>query len=130
MAHQKRVISTDKSPKAIGPYSQAIHAGCFIFCSGQVGFNPATGFLVEGGVTAETRQALLNIKAILEAAGSDFAHVVKTTIFLQNINDFSTVNAIYGEFFSTEPPARSTVQVAALPRNAAVEIECVALVID
>lgn len=130
MSHEKRVISTETGPKAIGPYSQAIHAGCFIFCSGQVGFNPATGILVEGGVEAETRQALTNLKAILEAAGSDLAYVVKTTIFLRDIQDFTRVNAVYAEFFSSEPPARSTVQVAALPRNAAVEIECVALVVD
>lgn len=123
---KKEVVNTDKA-KAIGPYSVGIKAGPFLFCSGQVGMDQATGNLVEGGVEAETRQAILNLSNILEAAGSGLDRVVKTTVFLRDINDFGRMNAVYGEFFKTEPPARSTFQVAALPRGAAVEIELMAL---
>ncbi len=123
---KKEVVNTEKA-KAIGPYSVGVKAGHFVFCSGQVGMDQATGSLVEGGVEGETRQALRNLSAILEAAGSSLERVVKTTVFLRDINDFNRMNAVYAEFFKTEPPARSTFQVAALPRGAAVEIECMAL---
>lgn len=125
--NQKEVVVSEKAPKAIGPYSAGIKAGHFVFVSGQLGFDPATGSLVEGGVEAETRQLLTNMGNILEAAGSGMDQVVKTTVFLRDINDFARMNAIYGEFFKTNPPARSAFQVAALPRGAAVEIEAVAL---
>ncbi|MBA4420696.1 MAG: reactive intermediate/imine deaminase [Anaerolinea sp.] len=126
MLANKKVISADKAPKAIGPYSHAIQAGDFVYTSGQLGFDPATGALVEGGVEAQARQALINLGAVLTAAGCDFSQVVKTTVFLKDINDFARVNAIYGEFFAQEPPARSAVQVAALPKDGLVEIEAVA----
>ena len=122
----KEAVQTDKA-KPIGPYSLGIKAGPFVFCSGQTGTDPSTGNTVEGGVEAETRQTLINLGSILEAAGSDLDHVVKTTVILQDINDFSKMNAVYGEFFKSDPPARSTFQVAALPRGAAVEIEAIAL---
>lgn len=123
---QKTAVQTDKA-KAIGPYSLGIKAAHFVFCSGQTGNDQATGNLVEGGVEAETRQTLINLGAILEAAGSDLEHVVKTTVFLRDINDFAKMNAVYAQFFQSDPPARSTFQVAALPRGAAVEIEAIAL---
>lgn len=124
----RSVISTESAPKAVGPYSQAIRAGDFVFTAGQVGINPATGTL-EGDVEVQTRQALENVKAILEAAGTDVSMVVKTTVFLANMDDFATMNSIYAEFFGQSgPPARSTVQVARLPLGALVEIEAVALV--
>lgn len=125
--NQKEVVTSDKAPKAIGPYSVAINAGHFVFTSGQLGFDPATGNMVEGGIEAETRQALTNLSSILQAAGSSLANVVKTTVFLRDINDFARMNGVYGEFFTETPPARSAFQVAALPRGAAVEIEAVAL---
>ena len=106
-------MTTDKA-KAIGPYSVGVKVGNLVFVSGQLGMDQATGALVEGGVEAETRQALVNLANILEAAGSSLEHVVKTTVFLRDINDFNRMNAVYGEFFKTEPPARSTFQVAAL----------------
>ena len=121
------VIHTDKAPKAIGPYSQAIRVGSFIHTAGQVALDPATGQLVEGGIEAQTRQALQNLARVLEAAGSSLRHVVKTTVFMQNLGEFAQMNAVYGEMFGEHRPARSTVQVAALPRGAAVEIECVAV---
>lgn len=122
----REVIATADAPAAIGPYSQAIKAGGFVFTAGQLGLDPATGKLAEG-VEAQTRQALANLKAILAAAGSSPAQVVKTTIFLADLADFAKVNAIYAEVFDAAPPARSTVQVAALPSSARVEIEAVAL---
>jgi 2-iminobutanoate/2-iminopropanoate deaminase len=124
---QRNIIQTQHAPAAIGPYSQAIQAGNFLFASGQLGLNPQTGKLQEG-VEAQTRQALTNVQAVLQAAGSRIDRVVKTTIFLADINDFAKVNAIYAEVFQHEPPARSTVQVAALPLGGLVEIEIVALV--
>lgn len=124
----KEAVQTDKA-KAIGPYSLGIKAGPFVFCSGQTGTDPSTGNLVDGGVEAETRQTLVNLAAILEAAGSDLEHMVKTTVFLRDIHDFDKMNAVYGQFFKNDPPARSTFQVAALPRGAAVEIEAIALLI-
>jgi 2-iminobutanoate/2-iminopropanoate deaminase len=125
---QKRVIHTDKAPKAIGPYSQAIKTDSVVYTAGQVGFEPATMEIVKGGVEAETRQVLTNLKNVLEAAGSGLEHVVKTLVFLQDMADFPKMNAIYTEYFPENPPARSTVQVAALPKGALVEIEAVALI--
>ena len=123
---QRKAISTQHAPAALGPYSQAIHAGNFVFASGQLGLDPKTGKLQEG-IEAQTRQVLANLSAVLTAAGSSTDKVVKTTIFLANIADFAQVNALYGEVFKQEPPARSTVQVAALPLGGLVEIEVIAL---
>jgi 2-iminobutanoate/2-iminopropanoate deaminase len=128
MHAEKQIIFSEKAPKAIGPYSQAIRAGHILYTSGQLGMVPSSGNLVEGGVEAETRQALVNLTAILESAGTDLGSVLKTTVFLRDINDFSRMNSIYAEFFKEVPPARSAVQVAALPKGAAVEIEAVALI--
>jgi 2-iminobutanoate/2-iminopropanoate deaminase len=128
--NEKSVVTAEKAPKAIGPYSVAVKAGHLLYTSGQIGLVPETGALVEGGVEAETRQVLANLGAVLEASGCTLDSVVKTTVFLKDINDFSRVNAIYGEYFTSNPPARSAVQVAALPRGAAVEIECVAVLSD
>jgi 2-iminobutanoate/2-iminopropanoate deaminase len=119
-------IATDKAPAAIGPYSQGVRAGNFVFFSGQIPLNPRTGELVEGGIREQTEQVMANMKEALVAAGLTFAQVVKTTIFLTNLADFTLVNDIYGRFFGETPPARATVQVAALPRGAAVEIEWIA----
>lgn len=127
---EKIVIATEKAPKAIGPYSVGIRSGCFIYTAGQIGINPTTGEVVTGGIEAETRQVLNNIHNILEAAGSALQHVVKTTVFLRDMNDFPRMNAVYAEFFSTEPPARSTIGVSALPKGVAVEIEAIALIKD
>ena len=124
---QKDVIFAEKAPKAIGPYSAGIRAGNLVFTAGQLGIDPLTGNLVPGGVEAETRQALLNLQAILEAGGASLTSVVKTTVFLRDMADFTKMNSVYGEFFTQNPPARSTIQVAALPKNGAVEIEAVAL---
>ena len=123
---KRTVVTTDQAPKAIGPYSVATKAGPFVFTSGQLGLEPASGALVDGGVEAETRQALTNLRHVLEAAGSSLSLVVKTTVFLRDINDFARMNAVYGEFFTQDPPARSAVQVAALPKGGAVEIEAIA----
>lgn len=123
---RREVVTTEKA-RAIGPYSVGIKAGHFVFCSGQLGLDQSTGELVVGGVEAETRQALVNLSNVLEAAGSSLAQVVKTTVFLRDINDFARMNVIYAEFFPSEPPARSAFQVGALPRAAAVEIEATAL---
>ena len=123
----KKIISTGKAPKAIGPYSQAIRTENLVFTAGQVGLNPATMEIVEGGIEAQTRQVLTNLKHVLEAADSGLNFVVKTTVFLQSMGDFATMNSIYQEFFPENPPARSTVAVAGLPKGALVEIECIAL---
>ena len=123
----KKIVSTDKAPKAIGPYSQAIRTDSFVFTAGQVGLDPATMEIVEGGVEAQTRQVLTNLKNVLEAADSGLNFVVKTTVFLQSMGDFAAMNGVYVEFFPGNPPARSTVAVAGLPKGALVEIECVAL---
>ncbi len=120
-------IHTDNAPKAIGPYSQAVRVGSFIHTAGQVALDPATGQLVEGGIEAQTRQVLRNLSHVLDAAGSSLRHVVKTTVFLKDMGEFAQMNTVYGEMFGEHRPARSTVQVAALPRGAAVEIECVAV---
>ncbi len=122
----RRVIHADAAPKAIGPYSQAIRAGALVYTAGQVGLDPAAGKLVEGGVAEQTRQALANVKAILEAAGTSIDRVIKTTVFMADLSQFSTMNAVYAEFFPANPPARSTVQVAALPLGALVEVEAIA----
>jgi 2-iminobutanoate/2-iminopropanoate deaminase len=123
----KTVVIAHEAPRPIGPYSQAIRAGDLLFTSGQVGIDFSTGKLAEGGVQAETRQAMENLRAVLKAAGSDFSRVVKSTLFLADMADFAEVNRVYGEFFASEPPARSTFQVAALPLGARIEIEMVAL---
>ena len=120
-------IQTNGAPAAIGPYSQAIASGTLVFASGQIALDPASGQLVEGDVRAQTRQALHNLSAVLEAAGSSLGQVVKTTVFLVAMADFTAMNEVYGDFFASDPPARSTIAVAELPRNARVEIEAVAL---
>jgi len=125
---EKEIVRTNNAPKAIGPYSVGVKAGHFVFTAGQIGLDPQTGVIVAGGIEAETRQALTNVRAILEKAGSSLDLVVKTTVFLQDMNDFARMNAVYGEFFVTDSPARSAVQVAGLPKGAQVEIEAVALV--
>jgi 2-iminobutanoate/2-iminopropanoate deaminase len=124
----KKIVHTEKAPKAIGPYSQAIRIEGLIFTAGQVGLDPASMEIVEGGIEAQTRQALTNLKHILECTSSGLNFVVKTTVFLPDIGDFAKMNAVYTEFFPENAPARSIVQVAALPKGALVEIECVALV--
>ena len=126
----KSAVSTPLAPAAIGPYSQAVIVGDFVYTSGQVGFNPASGELVEGGIEAQTEQVLHNLEAVLVAAGSSLTQVVKTTVFLKDMNDFAAMNAVYAHRLAPEgatPPARSTVEVARLPREARVEIEAVAL---
>jgi 2-iminobutanoate/2-iminopropanoate deaminase len=122
----KKIVSTEKAPKAIGPYSQAICIEGLVFTAGQVGLDPATMELVEGGIETQTRQVLTNLSHVLDAADSGLNFVIKTTVFLKDMADFSAMNAIYAEFFPGKPPARSTVQVAGLPKGALVEIECVA----
>lgn len=122
----RSVVATGDAPQAIGPYSQAITLDGLVFCSGQIPLTPQ-GTLVEGDIAAQTRQVLTNLKHVLEAAGSSLGQVLKTTVFLADMADFQAMNAVYGEFFTSEPPARSTVQVARLPRDARVEIEAIAL---
>ncbi len=124
---KKEIISTDKAPKAIGPYSAGIKTDQLVFTAGQLGIIPESGIIIDGGVENETRQSLTNIQHILEAAGTNLGMVVKTTVFLRDMNDFNRMNSVYAEFFKENPPARSTVQVAALPKGAAVEIEAIAL---
>jgi len=125
---QKEIIHTDKAPKAIGPYSVANRVGDLVYTAGQTGLDPLTNELVPGGIQAETRQVLTNIKNVLEAAGSSLEQVIKTTVFLRDINDFTQMNAVYAEFFPKNHPARTTIQVVAVPRGGAVEIEAVAVV--
>ena len=122
----KKVINTNQAPAAIGPYSQAIQVGNLVYTSGQIPIDPATGQLVEGGIKEQTRQSLTNIKAILEEAGLSMNNVVKTTVFLADMNDFADMNSVYAEFFSEPYPARSAVAVKTLPKGALVEIEVVA----
>jgi 2-iminobutanoate/2-iminopropanoate deaminase len=124
---ERQVIHTDKAPKAIGPYSQAIRVGDYVFCAGQAGLDPATGNLISGGIEAETRRVLQNLAAVLDAAGTSLSRAVKTTVFLLDMNEFQKMNGVYAEFFPANPPARSTVQVARLPKDARVEIEVIAL---
>ncbi len=123
----RQAITTTGAPAAVGPYSQAIGVGDLVFCSGQIGLDPATGNLVDGGIEAQAERALKNLSAVLDAAGLGFADVVKTTIFLADIDDFATVNGIYGTHMPDPPPARSTFAVAALPKGAVVEIEAIAV---
>ena len=122
----KEIISTDKAPGAIGPYSQAIKVSDLVFCSGQIPIDPATGEFVSQDVAEQTKQVLRNLSAVLEAAGSGLDKVVKTTVFLADMGDFAAMNDVYAEFFSENKPARATVQAARLPRDARVEIECIA----
>jgi 2-iminobutanoate/2-iminopropanoate deaminase len=122
----KKIISTNEAPAAIGPYSQAVRSGNFLFCSGQIPLDPKSGEIGSGDISAQTRRVLDNIAALLRAERLGFDNVVKTTIFLTNLGDFQTVNEIYGSYFKQDPPARSTVQVSALPKGANVEIEVIA----
>ena len=122
----KQVISTEKGPKAIGPYSQAIKAGGFVFISGQVAFDPATGQLVEGDVARQTARVLENLKAIADAAGTSLDRAVKATVFLKDMNDFTAMNEVYAKYFPKDPPARATVEVARLPKDVRVEIDIIA----
>ena len=121
------VISTDRGPRAIGPYSQAIRANGFLFLSGQVSLDPATQQLVPGGIAQQTERVLENLKGVLEAAGSSLDRVVKTTVYLKDMNDFSAMNEVYARYFPNDPPARATVEVARLPKDARVEIDLIAL---
>ncbi len=123
----KKIVSTEKAPKAIGPYSQAVRIENLVYTAGQIALDPATMELVSGGVEAQTRRVLTNLKNVLESAGSGLNYVIKTTVFLADMKDFSAMNAVYAEFFTENPPARSTIAVAALPKNGLVEIEVVAL---
>jgi 2-iminobutanoate/2-iminopropanoate deaminase len=125
---KKKVVQTDGAPKAIGPYSQAIQAGGFLFLSGQIPLDPRTGELIKGDIDLQTKRVLENIKGVLESQKLGMEDVVKVTIFLKNIENFNQVNEIYGTYFPTSPPARSTVEVARLPRNAEIEIEAIALI--
>jgi 2-iminobutanoate/2-iminopropanoate deaminase len=122
----KQIIATDKAPQAIGPYSQAVRAGDFIFCSGQIPMDPETGELVTGGIGAQAERVLNNIRAVLEAAGAGLDRVVKCTVFLADMDDFAGMNEVYGRFFREGPPARAAVEVSRLPRGVGVEIEAVA----
>lgn len=123
----KKIIATTEAPAAVGPYSQAVRVGNLVFCSGQIPLDPATQQMVTGDITAQTKRVMENITAVLRAEGLSFEHVVKTTIFLTNLGDFQTVNELYGGHFKSNPPARSTVQVSALPKGANVEIEVIAV---
>lgn len=123
---QKQVIHTSEAPQALGPYSQAVRVGNFVFLSGQIPLDPASGKVVEGDIDAQTRRVMENLSAVLRASGASFAEVVKTTIFLADLGHFSKMNEIYGTYFASEPPARSTVQVGALPRGVLIEIDMIA----
>ncbi len=124
----RKAIETKKAPGAIGPYSQAIVVNNFIFCSGQVGKDPKTNQFVEGGVKAQTKQVLENLKAVLASGGADFSDVVKTTVYLKNVSDFSQMNEVYATYFQKPYPARATIEAARLPQDALVEIECIAFI--
>ena len=126
MSWERIIVKTDQAPAAVGPYSQAVRIGNLVYTAGQIPLDPATGKLVEGAIEAQTRRALENLKAVLEAAGASLSSVVKTTVFLQNMGDFGAMNGVYAQFFGDGPPARSAVEVAALPLGAEVEIEAVA----
>ena len=123
---EKIIVKTDKAPAAIGPYSAGVRAGNFVFTAGQIPLDPATGLMADT-IEEQTRQSLSNVKAILEAAGTDLQHVIKTTVFLQSMDDFAAMNGVYAEFFTENCPARSAVEVARLPKNAMVEIEAIAI---
>lgn len=122
----KEIIATDRGPKAIGPYSQAVKSKGFVFLSGQICLDPATQQVLEGDITKQTERVMENLKGVVEAAGSSLGHVVKTTVFLADMNDFAKMNEVYARYFPAAPPARSTVQVARLPRDVKVEIELIA----
>jgi len=130
VANDKTAVQTDLAPQALGPYSQAIVAGGVVYCAGQIPLDPKTGAVVPGGVAEQTAQVMANLRAVLKAAGSDLGRAVKTTVFLQSMKDFAAMNEVYGrpEYFGPNPPARSTIEVARLPRDVLVEIEVVALV--
>ena len=123
----KEIISTEKGPKAIGPYSQAVRANGFIFVSGQIPLDPATGQLVEGDIASQTTRVIENMKAIVEAAGSSLNHVVKISVFLKDMNDFAAMNEVYARHFTTNPPARATIEASRLPRDVRVEMDLIAL---
>jgi 2-iminobutanoate/2-iminopropanoate deaminase len=127
MSHHREIVHTDKAPKAIGPYSQANIAGSLIFVSGQLGFDPATGEFVAGGVREQTHQVLKNMTAILEAAGASLADVTACTVYLKDMNDFAAMNEVYAQYFSENPPSRAAIQVARLPKDGIVEISCIAV---
>ncbi len=122
-----KTIATTKAPQALGPYSQAIAANGFVFASGQIAIDPTHGQIIDGGIAEQTRQVLNNLQAVLQAAGTDLSKVVKTTVYLKDMEDFVVMNGIYGEFFADTKPARATVEVARLPKDVKVEIDCVAL---
>lgn len=124
----REVVATDSAPKAIGPYSQAIRAGGFVFCSGQIALDPASNQLIQGDVAAQTERVLRNLTAVLAQAGSSLEQAVKTTVFLKNMGDFAAMNEVYGRFFTKQPPARSTVEAARLPKDVLVEIDVIAAV--
>lgn len=126
MGYTKEIVITENAPKAIGPYSVGVKAGKMVFTAGQLGIDPGTGEFVTGGIEAQTRKALENVAAVLEAAGTSLDNVVKTTVFLKDMNDFGAMNGIYGEFFTGDFPARSAVQAARLPKDGLVEIEAIA----
>ena len=126
----KTIVRTEKAPAAAGPYSQAVRVGQMVYTAGQIPMDPTTGKVVTGDITAQAEQALRNVQAVLEAAGASLDHVVKTTVFLQDMNDFGEMNEVYGRFFNQNPPARTTVEVAALPLGVRIEVEAVALVGD
>jgi len=127
---KKTIVRTDKAPAAVGPYSQAVRVGQMVYTAGQIPMDPTTGKVVTGDITAQAEQALRNVQAVLEAAGASLDHVVKTTVFLQDMNEFGEMNETYSRFFTHNPPARTTVEVAALPLGVRVEVEAVALVGD
>jgi 2-iminobutanoate/2-iminopropanoate deaminase len=126
----RQIVTSPSAPKALGPYSHANRSGNLVFCSGQLGLDPASGTLVEGGIQAQTRQALANLSSVLQTASSSLQGVLKTTVFLADMNDFAAMNAVYGEHFPAQPPARTTIAALALPRGALVEIECIAEAVD
>ena len=128
MGTLREIIATDQAPRAIGPYSQAIRAGNLLFCSGQIPIDPATGEFVAGGVAEQTEQVMRNLSAVLSAGSSSLKQVVKTTVFLASMDDFTAMNEVYGRFFDENPPARATVEAARLPRDAKVEIDAIAVV--
>ena len=127
---EKREVKTVTAPNPVGPYSQAVIAGGFVFCSGQIALDPKTGAFVGGDIESETTRVMENLKAVLESAVSSLEKIVKTTIFLRNMDDFPRVNEVYGRYFKEAPPARATVQVGKLPKDAGVEIECIAIAED
>lgn len=126
MAMTKTIVQTPNAPAAIGPYSQAVGFGGMFFLSGQIALDPTTGVMLEGGVEAQTRRVMENLRAVLAGAGLDFSHVLRATIYLKNMTDFQVVNSVYGEYFDENPPARATIEVSRLPKDAVVEIDMIA----